>query len=155
MKIILKILLFCSFLAVNGFAQSVHSLTESANQFLNTLNAEELKTTTYSFNDSLRYKWTNLPVGMVPRPGIAYGSLSDKSRMAFHRVLSAMLSSQGYLKTTSIMQLDDILNTLYQQAFDKGEINQKFLTQMQNLKWAHGNYYISVWSLNNNNHQIS
>ena len=145
MKIILKILLFCSFLAVNGFAQSVHSLTESANQFLNTLNAEELKTTTYSFNDSLRYKWTNLPVGMVPRPGIAYGSLSDKSRMAFHRVLSAMLSSQGYLKTTSIMQLDDILNTLYQQAFDKGEINQKFLTQMQNLKWAHGNYYISVW----------
>jgi hypothetical protein len=56
-----------------------------------------------------------------------------------------MLSSQGYLKTTSIMQLDDILNTLYQQAFDKGEIDQKTLTMTQNLKWAHGNYYISVW----------
>ncbi|MGA0559540.1 hypothetical protein ACO2Q8_22970 [Larkinella sp. VNQ87] len=59
--------------------------------------------------------------------------------MAFHPVLSAMLSSQGYLKTTSIMQLDDILNSLYQQAFDKGEINQKTLTMMQNMKWGHGN----------------
>lgn len=43
------------------------------------------------------------------------------------------------------MQLDDILNTLYQQAFDSGKIDQKTLTMMQGLKWAHGNYYISVW----------
>ncbi len=127
------------------FAQSGHSIAASANQFLATLSPDELKTTVYTFNDSLRFKWTNLPVGLVPRPGIQYGSLSDKSRMAFHRVLSATLSSQGYLKTTSIMQLDDILNTLYQQAFDRGEIDQKRLTQMQNLKWAHGNYYISIW----------
>ncbi len=128
-----------------GLAQSGSPLTESANRFLATLSADELGKTQYAFTDSLRYKWTNLPVGMVPRPGIAYGSLSDRSRMAFHRVLSAMLSSQGYLKTTSIMQLDDILNTLYQQAFEKGEIDQKTLTMMQGLKWSHGNYYISVW----------
>ena len=127
------------------FAQSSKILVASTNQFLNTLNQEELKMTVYAFDDSLRFKWTNLPVGMVLRPGIQYGSLSDKSRLAFHRVLSAMLSSQGYLKTTSIMQLDDILNTLYQQAFDEGKINQRTLTMTQNLKWAHGNYYISVW----------
>ncbi len=133
------------FLANVIFAQSSKILVASTNQFLNTLNQEELKKTVYAFDDSLRFKWTNLPVGMVPRPGIQYGSLSDKSRLAFHRVLSAMLSSQGYLKTTSIMQLDDILNTLYQQAFDEGKINQKTLTMTQNLKWAHGNYYISVW----------
>lgn len=129
----------------DNFAQSTKTLVEATNQFLQTLNAEELEKTVYAFNDSLRYKWTNLPVGMVPRPGIQYGSLSDQSRMAFHRVLSAMLSSQGYLKTTSIMQLDDILNTLYQAAFEKGEIDQNTLTMMQNLKWAHGNYYISIW----------
>ena len=132
-------------LASAAFAQSGNSITESTNRFLATLSADELTKTQNAFTDSLRFKWTNLPVGLVPRPGIAYGSLSDQSRMAFHRVLSAMLSSQGYLKTTSIMQLDDILNTLYQQAFDKGEIDQKGLTMMQNLKWGHGNYYISVW----------
>lgn len=128
-----------------GFAQPGSTIAESAGRFLSTLSADELPKTQYAFTDSLRFKWTNLPVGLVPRPGIAYGSLSDKSRMAFHRVLSAMLSSQGYLKTTSLMQLDDILNTLYQQAFDKGEINQKMLSQMQNMKWAHGNYFISIW----------
>lgn len=117
-----------------GLAQSTKLMIESTNQFLNTLNADEMKKTVYDFKDSLRYKWTNLPVGMVPRPGIQYGSLSDKSRMAFHRVLSAMLSSQGYLKTTSIMQLDDILNTLYQQAFNDGKIDQKTLKMTQDLK---------------------
>ncbi len=128
-----------------SFAQPGSTIAESANRFLATLNANELAKTQYAFSDSLRFKWTNLPVGMVARPGIAYGSLSDQSRLAFHRVLSAMLSSQGYLKTTSIMQLDDILNTLYQQAFDDGKIDQKMLTMMQDLKWSHGNYFISVW----------
>ena len=145
MKKALTISLFCFILASASFAQSGSSITESATRFLATLNADELAKTQYAFTDSLRHKWTNLPVGMVPRPGIAYGSLSDRSRMAFHRVLSTMLSSQGYLKTTSIMRLDDILNTLYQDAFDSGKIDQKTLTMMQNLKWAHGNYFISVW----------
>jgi hypothetical protein len=164
MKKKLKTLLFCSLLASNSFAQPNKTATETVNQFLSTLSADELKMTTYAFNDSLRFKWTNLPVGMVPRPGIAYGALSDKSRLAFHRVLSSMLSSQGYLKTTSIMQLDDILNTLYQASFDNGEITKERLTQMQNLKWAFGNFYISVfgkpdtkipWGLNFGGHHMA
>lgn len=126
-------------------AQTSETLAASANKFLNMLNADELKKTVYAFDDTLRHKWTNLPVGMVPRAGIQYGSLSDTSRIAFHRVLTTLLSSQGYLKTTSIMQLDDILNTLYQKAFDKGEINEKTFTQVKNLNWGFGNYYISIW----------
>lgn len=137
--------IFCIIECNIAFAQANASLETSVQQFLGTLNAEELQKVSYAFEDTLRKKWTNLPVGMVPRPGIQYGSLSDKSRMAFHRVLTAVLSSQGYLKTTSIMALDDILNTLYQEAFDKGEIDQKTLKMTQDLKWAHDNYYISVW----------
>jgi hypothetical protein len=145
MKNPLLTVLLCLVCTFAGFAQSVKTITESANRFLGTLSADELQKTQYAFTDSLRFKWTNLPVGLVPRPGIQYGSLSDKSRLTFHRVLSAMLSSQGYLKTTSIMQLDDILNTLYQQAFDSGKIDQKTLKMTQDLKWAHGNFYISIW----------
>ncbi len=136
--------LFCLLTTVS-LAQSTSTITDATNRFLATLSANELAKTQYAFTDSLRYKWTNLPVGMAPRPGITYGVLPDSSRMAFHRVLSAILSSQGYLKINSIMQLDDILNVLYQDAFDKGEIDQKTLTMTQNLKWAHGNFFISVW----------
>lgn len=138
-------LIVLSLSSYSGHAQTNLSPSETAARFLATLTADELAKTTYAFDDTLRYKWTNLPVGMVPRPGIQYGSLSDQSRLAFHRILSSLLSSQGYLKTTSIMQLDDILNTLYQQAFDDGKIDRRMLTQMQNLNWAHGNYYISIW----------
>lgn len=145
MKKIATLLLLFLGLTTVALAQPNQSLTETTNRFLATLNADELTKTQFAFTDSLRHKWTNLPVGMKPRPGIAYGALSDKSRLAFSRVLSAMLSSQGYLKTTSLMQLDDILNVLYQQAFDKGEIDEKMLKMTQRFNWGHGNYFISVW----------
>jgi hypothetical protein len=121
------------------------SITKAAKTFLGSLSVDEVKKTQFQFEDSLRLKWTNLPVGLVPRPGIQYGSLSDDSRLAFHELLSTILSSQGYLKLTSIMQLDDILNVLYQSYFDQGKIPANVLKQIQGLKWDHGNYYISLW----------
>jgi hypothetical protein len=143
----LKHLLLISLLsfAVSVQAQSGTLLKNTVDGFLNTLSPAQAKACKYDFDHPERKKWTNLPIGLVPRAGIAYGNLSDQSRLAFHRVLVAALSSQGYLKATSIMALDDILNTLYQEAFDQGKINEKTLTMTQNLKWAYGNFYISVW----------
>ena len=140
---ILSLLTLVFSISVKG--QATSNLIKTTNEFLHTLSQEELKKTQYEFKDSSRLKWTNLPVGLESRPGIRYGSLSDRSRLAYHHVLSTLLSSQGYLKTTSIMQLDDILNALYQQAYDDGKIDIKNLKSMQNLKWDHGNYYISVY----------
>jgi len=146
MKLYATFFLFLTILvSVNGQSKSSVELIKKTNEFLITLSQEELKIAQYGFDDSSRKEWTNLPVGLMPRPGIRYGSLSDRSRIAYHHVLAALLSSQGYLKTTSIMQLDDILNTLYQQAFDDGKISKKNLTSMQNLKWDHGNFYIAVY----------
>jgi hypothetical protein len=138
-------------LSIQLIGQPNLSASAAAENFLTTLAPDQLKQTNYSFDDALRLKWTNLPVGLVPRPGIAYGSLSDQSRMAFHRLLSSLLSSQGYLKITSLMKLDDILNTLYQEAFDRKEIDEKMLEGMKRLKWAHGNYYIAIWGKPQNN----
>ncbi len=135
----------CFSMSIGGLLAQSGSIASAANRFLNTLSPEDLKKTNYPFTDTLRLKWTNLPVGMVPRAGIQYGSLPDSSRIAFHEVLTSLLSSQGYLKLTSIMQLDDILNTLYQQAFDRGEIKLEALRRMQDLKWSHDNYFISIW----------
>jgi hypothetical protein len=130
---------------VCALAQTGGALSFTANRFLSTLTPDQLKLTTFEFNDTMRTKWTNLPVGLVPRKGIQYGSLADNSRLAFHEVLTTVLSSRGYLKLTSIMQLDDILNTLYQNAFDKKDIDEQTLNQMKALKWSHDNYYIAIW----------
>jgi Protein of unknown function (DUF3500) len=141
----ISMLTYFSLSASSLSAQPEAAIALATNRFLKTLSADELKMTTYAFADTSRLKWTNLPVGLVPRPGIAYGSLSDTSRLAFHTVLTSMLSSQGYLKLTSIMQLDDILNVLYQQAFDDGKIPKDVLKMTQDLKWSHGNFFISIW----------
>lgn len=160
-----KFLFILLYLVSNNIkAQTINEVFKAANEFIATLNQAESSKTIYAFSDSLRYKWTNLPIGLVPRPGIAYGSLTDKSRLAFHRILSSILSSQGYLKTTSIMRLDDILNELYQQAYVDKQIDEKLLKRMQDLKWAHGNFFISIfgtpslsapWGLNFGGHHIA
>src|SRR6267142_4255381 len=144
------VLIYFSLPVGNLSAQPNSGLAWATDHFLRTLSAEQLKKINYPFTDTLRLKWTNLPVGLVPRPGVQYGSLSDSSRIAFHEMLTSILSSQGYLKLTSIMQLDDILNALYQQSFDRKEITQEALRRMQDLKWAHENYFISIWGMPDN-----
>jgi hypothetical protein len=141
----ISVLIYFSLPVSNLSAQPDPGIASATDHFLHTLNADQLKKINYPFTDTLRLKWTNLPVGLVPRAGVQFGSLSDSSRLAFHEMLTSILSSQGYLKLTSIMQLDDILNALYQQSFDKKEITQEALKRMQDLKWAHENYFISVW----------
>jgi hypothetical protein len=142
----IQLLLICSLCLTRGLlAQTPETITTSANKFLNTLTKEEIQKTRYEFSDTLRLNWTNLPIGLAPRTGVQYGALSDSSKMVFHHLLTTILSSQGYLKVTSIMQLDDILNSLYQNAFDRGDINQERLTRIQNLKWSYDNFYISIW----------
>jgi hypothetical protein len=58
------IILICN-IHVRGAAQGLTPLVQSASNFLKTLNPDQLKATQYQFNDSLRYKWSNLPVGFV------------------------------------------------------------------------------------------
>jgi hypothetical protein len=139
------IILICN-IHVRGVAQGLTPLVQSASNFLKTLNPDQLKATQYQFNDSLRYKWSNLPVGFVSRPGLKYGELSENSRLAFHDMLSTFLSSQGYLKITGIMQLDDILNVVSKDAHDKGKMSSEQLKDiLEKLKWGYDNYFIAIW----------
>jgi len=126
-------------------AQSPEAIRAAANKFLTTLDSSEIKKARFEFNDPARLKWTNLPVGMVPRPGIRYGSLKDSSKTAFHQLLTTVLSSRGYLKITSIMRLDDILNILIEDAHKEGKMGKERLTTLQNLQWSYDNYFISLW----------
>lgn len=150
--------------APNLYGQSSSSIQTKTHEFLNTLESKQRQQISIAFTDSARINWTNLPLGLAPRNGLAFGELSDKSKIAFHRILSEILSSQGYLKTFAIMQLDDILHELFEIKYQEGAINENSIKMIRGLNWDYGNYFIAisgnpqtdlVWGLKFEGHHIS
>jgi hypothetical protein len=146
------------------FAQSKTDLVKFTTGFLESLSADEKSTVLFAMDDSLRTKWTNLPLGVAPRKGLRYGDLSEQSKIAFHKVLSSIFSSQGYLKTFAIMQVDDILHELFEIQFQQGKVNEKTMEFIRKLNWDYGNYYLAIagnpetediWGLKFEGHHIS
>lgn len=82
------------------------------------------------FDSEGRTTWTNLPVGMVERKGVSIGNMTNVQRTRMHKLLSELLSSRGYLKTTGIMHLDNILERHF---------------NIPDLKWSHKEYYFAFW----------
>jgi len=143
MKTLSSILFVFYFLI--GFSQTSEEIVNISNEFLSTLSEKTKSEILRDFNDSLRTKWTNLPVGLAKRPGKKYGDLSDESKIKFHEVLTTVFSSQGYLKTTSIMQLDDMLNARVDEAIEKKLIKEENISRIKALDWDYNNYFISIW----------
>jgi hypothetical protein len=139
------IVLFLLILNANTFCQTSENIRDETNKFLNTLNKDELQLTSLSFKDSLRTHWTNFPIGLAKRPGIRYGVLSEESKIQFHHLLTAILSSQGYLKTISIMNLDDILNLMYGTLYENNLISDENYEEIRSINFGYNNYFISVW----------
>jgi len=132
-------------LGIYGYSQTSESIGNATIQFLSSLSQEELELVSFDFEDSLRMEWTNLPIGLQKRHGIRYGYLSEESKIAFHHLLTTLFSSQGYLKTTSIMLLDDVLNEIYKEAYDRKLITEEDYKEVRALNWQYGNYFIAIW----------
>ncbi len=147
-----SLILFFIFLnaTTSSYCQTASKLIKVTNHFTSTLSVDQLHKISFEFDHNERTNWTNLPVGLAKRPGLNLGELSAESKMKFHKVLTSILSSQGYLKTTSIMQLDDILNTIYKSLHKQNEITQKTFDQIVALDWDYSHYYISIWGTPNN-----
>ena len=141
----IKLLFFLIVMNSIGFGQTSSSIYEEANQFLSTMDQEEIELVSFDFNDSLRKDWTNLPIGLQKRNGIRYGHLSEQSKISFHHLLTTIFSSQGYLKTTSIMALDDVLNEVYKEAYERKIITDEVYKEIRALNWDYGNYFIAIW----------
>lgn len=144
MRFIFTLLLILHF--IKGYSQSTEDLVISSNNFIESLSQENEKLIIRKFNDTLRNNWTNLPTGMAKRPGQRIGDLSDDSKIKLHELLLTIFSSQGYLKTTSIMKLDDIVNThVIDEAIKKEIIDIEMLPQIKALNWDYDNFYITFW----------
>ncbi|HTH55253.1 MAG TPA: DUF3500 domain-containing protein [Cyclobacteriaceae bacterium] len=98
-----------------------------------------------SFNDTSRLKWNNLPVGLRARAGVGIGNMTNEQRMLVHRILSASLSSQGYLKSTAIMHLDELINGFYDSLYAKKTIDERTYGFVRKLNWSPKNYYFAFF----------
>jgi len=162
--------LVAAFFAAAIFPGNVHSqdnysaeIKKEAISFVNTLSPLQKKSAMLAFNDTARVKWNNLPVGLRARAGISVGNMTDEQRHYFHRILSASLSSQGYLKATSIMNLDNLLNRYYDSLYYKKTIDDTTFAFIRSLQWSPRNYYLaffgaptdSIWGYKIEGHHLS
>ena len=97
------------------------------------------------FNDTARLKWNNLPVGLRARAGLSIGNMNNDQRRLVHRILSAALSSQGYLKATGVLHLDNLINGFYDSLYQKKDINDTTYSFVKSLLWSHRNYYFAFF----------
>src|SRR6478752_553372 len=137
------------FLAVKVKSQSNYNdeIKQAAISFVNSLDKMHRQVALLDFKDTARMKWNNLPVGLRARAGISIGNMTEEQRKLLHRILSASLSSQGYLKATGVMHLDNLLNMWVDTAYSRQEFNDTVRQILIDLKWSHRNYYLAVFGL--------
>ena len=136
---------------------------QAAIELYNSFNKMQSKSGLLQFGDTMRIKWNNLPVGLRARAGTSVGNMTIEQRKLLHRILSVSLSSQGYLKATSIMHLDDLLNRYYDSLFYKKEIDDRTYKMIQDLKWSHRNFFFAffgsplenIWGYKLEGHHLS
>ena len=89
--------------------ESANRIFATATNFLASLAPDQRRSAVFPADDPERKDWSNLPYTMHPRKGICLGDLSPAQRVKAHQLIQAGLSSQGYLKASGIMQLDEVL----------------------------------------------
>lgn len=95
-------------------AARVGSMQEATSDFLATLTDEQRDTAMAALEDNAtRTSWSNLPVSMAPRSGLVVANMSSEQRRALHTMMASALSSQGYLKSATIMWHEDVLREMF------------------------------------------
>ncbi len=90
------------------------SMQQATLAFLAVLDDEQRKTVMVSLDDNAtRTSWSNLPNSMAPRRGLVVANMSSEQRRALHSMMAAALSSQGYLKSATIMWHEDVLRAVF------------------------------------------
>ncbi|MET7486006.1 DUF3500 domain-containing protein [Streptomyces sp. NPDC005538] len=98
---------------VDKKATGVGAVVSAANEFLNTLDADQQASTLLDFSQANATAWSNLPCGSSCRPGIQLGSLTDTQLAAAMKVLKLATGTgknTGYDQITQIIKADDVLN---------------------------------------------
>ena len=90
----------------------VAEIRDAAVAFLDSLAPELRNQAMFKMDDKERRAWSNLPATSFKREGVSFKEMSPEQRSLAHRLLQSTLSTQGYLKTTGIMHLDELLKQM-------------------------------------------
>lgn len=108
-------------LAVPALSHPHHArprMVQTAKQFLASLTPEQRARTQFAFEDEERFFWQYIPTDDIPkahgrpRRGLMLSEMTPTQKHLASALLSAGLSQQGYIKTTTIMSLEDVLRII-------------------------------------------
>lgn len=143
----LFVILISLFFCLNTFSQTSYynEIKSYSDSLYNSFDKLQQRISRLSFSDTARSQWNNLPVGLKERKGLSIGKMKVEQRILVHRILSASLSSQGYLKATSIMHLDNLLNIFVDSMYERKEFTDTLYRFLRDLKWSNQNYYFAFF----------
>jgi Protein of unknown function (DUF3500) len=81
----------------------------AAGKFLDSLDAKQREKALFEFGSTKKSNWSNLPVMMTPRNGVALGELTKEQRAMAMDVVASVTSKSGYQKVVDIMDGDQQL----------------------------------------------
>ena len=92
--------------------KGVAGVVSAADAFLDTLSTDQQAEVLLDFSQANATAWSNLPEGLVVRPGIQFGTLSDTQLAAAKAVVQAAMGTgkgTGFDQATQILKADDVL----------------------------------------------
>jgi hypothetical protein len=102
---------------------ALQSMVEAAQKLLNLLGSSLQSKALFPMDSDERFNWHYIPtlVSSLPnatqmnlhkRSGVSIKEMTLEQRLAAHALLRSALSTQGYLKATAIMHLEDVLREI-------------------------------------------
>lgn len=92
--------------------KSAANMSKAATQLLDSLTPDQKTKIAFPFEGDERVRWHFIPNEMFPRKGLMIKDMNETQRRLAHDLLRTGLSARGYLKVTSIMELEDILKVV-------------------------------------------
>ena len=114
----LRFALFASLLAIFAGStiiasqKSAAGMSKAATQFLDSLTPDQKAKASFPFDGDERLRWHFIPNETFPRKGLMIKEMNETQRRLAHDLLRSGLSARGYLKVTSIIELEDILKVI-------------------------------------------
>lgn len=93
----------------DALKNAASEMAEAAQNWLNALDADQRRRASFLFRDEERRSFHYFP---VPRRGLPLKDMTDGQRHLAHALLATGLSTRGYLKTSTIMSMGDLLREL-------------------------------------------
>ena len=98
--------------AIIASQKSAATMAKAATGFLDSLTPEQKAKAAFPFDSDERLRWHFIPNEMFPRKGLMIKDMNETQRRLAHDLLRSGLSARGYLKVTSIIELEDILKVV-------------------------------------------